>query len=81
MSNVTAVPIPPVKRGYILWLVAGVLLALVAATALAMQGDDFLTRNARAPGGVTTASGPGPYTPLTLPTTFLRCTLVARLVA
>lgn len=57
MSNVTAVPIPPVKRGYILWLVAGVLLALVAATALAMQGDDFLTRNARAPGVVTTASG------------------------
>lgn len=39
MSTVTAVPIPPVKRGYILWLVVGLLLAAVAAVALARQGD------------------------------------------
>jgi hypothetical protein len=57
MSTVTAVPIAPVKRGYVLWLIAGILAALVAATALAFQGDDFLTRNARAKGVVTTPSG------------------------
>jgi len=39
MSTVTAVPIPPVKRGYILWLVLGLLLAAVGAVALAKQGD------------------------------------------
>lgn len=57
MSTVTAVPIPPVKRSYIVWLVIGIVAALVAATALAFQGDDFLTRNGRQKGVVTTASG------------------------
>ena len=57
MSSVTAVPIAPVKRSYVLWLVAGILAAVVAATALAFQGDDFLARNARAKGVVTTPSG------------------------
>jgi FKBP-type peptidyl-prolyl cis-trans isomerase FkpA len=48
MSTVTAVPIPPVKRGYIVWLVLGLLLALVAGVALARAGDT---------GVVTTPSG------------------------
>ncbi len=57
MSTVTAVPIPPVKRSYVGWLIAGILAAFVAAAALAVQGDDYLTRNAREAGVVTTASG------------------------
>ncbi|WP_298672846.1 FKBP-type peptidyl-prolyl cis-trans isomerase [uncultured Sphingomonas sp.] len=57
MSTVTAVPIPPVKRSYVVWLVLGIVAALVAATALAFQGDDFLARNARQKGVETTASG------------------------
>lgn len=39
MTTVTAVPIPPVKRAYVLWLVAGLLIALVAGVALARAGD------------------------------------------
>lgn len=39
MSNVTAVPLQPVKRAYVLWLVAGLLIALVAGVALARAGD------------------------------------------
>jgi len=57
MSTVTAVPLRPIKRGYLIWLWAGIALALVSAFALARQGDDFLTRNARSRGVVTTASG------------------------
>jgi hypothetical protein len=58
MSSVTAVPIAPVKRRIIVYLAIGVLLALAAAAALAWQAPvDFLTRNARAEGVVTTASG------------------------
>lgn len=57
MSTVTAVPLRPVKRGYLIWLWFGLALALVSAFALARQGDDFLARNARAKGVVTTASG------------------------
>jgi FKBP-type peptidyl-prolyl cis-trans isomerase FkpA len=57
MSTVTAVPIAPVKRAYLYWLAAGIVAALIAAVALARQGDDFLTRNARAKGVVTTPSG------------------------
>lgn len=57
MSSVTAVPLRPVKRGYLVWLWLGLALALVSAYALARQGDDFLSRNARASGVVTTASG------------------------
>ena len=57
MSNVTAVPIPPVKRGNLIWLWLGIVLAFVGAAALAVQGEDFLTKNARAAGVRTTASG------------------------
>ena len=57
MSTVTAVPLQPVKRSYLVYLWAGVVLACIAAFLLARQGDDFLTRNARAEGVVTTASG------------------------
>lgn len=57
MSTVTAVPLQPVKRSYLVYLWAGVVLACIAAFLLARKGDDFLTRNARAEGVVTTASG------------------------
>ncbi|URW74464.1 FKBP-type peptidyl-prolyl cis-trans isomerase [Sphingomonas donggukensis] len=62
MSSVTAVPIPPVKRRYITYLVVGLVLAVVAAAALAMQAPvdpvaQFLARNARTSGVVTTPSG------------------------
>lgn len=57
MSTVTAVPIAPVKRAYVYWLAAAIVVALIAAVALARQGDDFLTRNARANGVITTPSG------------------------
>ncbi|UVO49055.1 FKBP-type peptidyl-prolyl cis-trans isomerase [Sphingomonas sp. SUN019] len=57
MSTVTAVPIPPTKRSYLMWLWVGIIAAVVGAAALAMQGDDFLAKNARAAGVVTTASG------------------------
>ncbi|SEM39090.1 Domain amino terminal to FKBP-type peptidyl-prolyl isomerase [Sphingomonas gellani] len=57
MSTVTAVPLQPVKRGYLVWLWLGIVVAALAAVALAAQGDDFLSRNARAKGVVTTPSG------------------------
>jgi FKBP-type peptidyl-prolyl cis-trans isomerase FkpA len=57
MSTVTAVPLQPVKRSYLVYLWVGIVLACVAAFLLARQGDDFLTRNARASGVMTTASG------------------------
>jgi FKBP-type peptidyl-prolyl cis-trans isomerase FkpA len=57
MSTVTAVPLQPVKRGYLVWLWLGIALACIGAVALARQGDDFFTRNARAKGVVTSASG------------------------
>lgn len=57
MSTVTAVPLRPVKRSYLVWLWIGIALAVVSAVALARQGEDFLARNARASGVVTTASG------------------------
>lgn len=57
MSTVTAVPLRPVKRTYLVYLWVGLALALISAFALAAQGDDLLTRNARASGVVTTASG------------------------
>jgi len=57
MSTVTAVPLQPIKRSYVVYLWVGIVLACVAALALARQGDDFLTRNARARGVVTTPSG------------------------
>ena len=57
MSTVTAVPLRPVKRSYLVYLWIGIALALVSAYALARQGDDFLARNARAKGVVITPSG------------------------
>ncbi|KQR86221.1 FKBP-type peptidyl-prolyl cis-trans isomerase [Sphingomonas sp. Leaf343] len=57
MSTVTAVPLRPVKRSYLVYLWIGLALALVSAFALARQGDDVMSRNARAEGVVTTASG------------------------
>jgi len=57
MSTVTAVPLRPIKRTYIVYLWVGVVLACIAAFLLARQGDDFLTRNARAAGVMTTPSG------------------------
>lgn len=57
MSTVTAVPLRPVKRRYLIYLWIGIALALLSAFALARQGDDPLARNARASGVVTTASG------------------------
>jgi len=57
MSTVTAVPLQPTKRSYLFYLWIGIALALVGAVALARQGDDPLTRNGRAKGVVTTASG------------------------
>ena len=57
MSTVTAVPLQPVKRGYLIWLWAGILLACVSAWALARQGDPALVREQRGSGVVTTASG------------------------
>ncbi|GGB36088.1 hypothetical protein GCM10011380_26830 [Sphingomonas metalli] len=57
MSTVTAVPLQPVKRSYLVYLWIGLALAVIAAVALARQGDDVLTRNARARGVQVTASG------------------------
>ena len=39
MSTVTAVPLLPVKRAYLVWLWIGLALALVAGVALAKAGD------------------------------------------
>lgn len=57
MSTVTAVPLQPVKRRYLIWLWLGIALALVAAVALARQGDPALVRESRESGVVTTPSG------------------------
>jgi hypothetical protein len=62
MSTVTAVPLLPVKRRYLVWLWIGIVAAVFAGSALAWQGTrdpvaDFFATNARAEGVVTTASG------------------------
>lgn len=68
MSSVTAVPIPPTKRSYLVWLWIGIALAVAAAVALAWfgtarvvaeKGDNatFLAWNKGQPGVVETASG------------------------
>ncbi|EZP52221.1 MULTISPECIES: FKBP-type peptidyl-prolyl cis-trans isomerase [Sphingomonas] len=57
MSTVTAVPLRPVKRTYLIYLWVGIAVAILAAFLLARQGDDFLARNARRSDVVTTASG------------------------
>ncbi len=68
MSSVTAVPIAPTKRSYLVWLWVGIVVAIAGAVALAWVGTDkvvteradnatFLARN-KTQGGVTeTASG------------------------
>jgi len=57
MSTVTAVPIQPVKRSYLVYLWIGIAVAVIAAFLLAMQGEPALAREARGSGVVTTASG------------------------
>lgn len=57
MSTVTAVPLQPVKRRYLIWIWLGIAIALVGAVALARQGDPALVRESRALGVQTTASG------------------------
>lgn len=42
MSTVTAVPLQPVKRGYLVWLWLGIALALVGAVALANAAPESL---------------------------------------
>ena len=60
--SITAVPLKPVKRSVLVYLWIGIVLAVVAAGALAMQTPidpttAFLAKNARAKGVVTTPSG------------------------
>ena len=68
MSDVTAVPIAPVKRSWLVWLVGAVAVAALAGIAIAWAGtaktvaeagtaDQFLAWHKSAPGVVTTASG------------------------
>lgn len=42
MSSVTAVPLQPVKKGYLIWLWLGIAVAVLAAAALAWAGDTGL---------------------------------------
>ncbi len=55
--SVTAVPLRPVRRSYLVWIWVAVAAALVLAALLARQGDPALLREARGSGIVTTASG------------------------
>ena len=68
MSNVTAVPIQPIKRSIVVWIVLGVIAAVAFGIWLAFAGtnpviaakgtnEQFLAYNARQSGVVTTASG------------------------
>jgi hypothetical protein len=57
MSTITAVPLQPVKRGVLVYLWIGIMIAVIGAFLLARQGDSFLARNSRATDVVTTASG------------------------
>lgn len=62
MSNITAVPIPPVRRNHLVWLVVGIVAALIAGAALAWAApgdpvESFLAQNAREAGVMETASG------------------------
>ena len=43
MPAVTAVPLLPVKRGYLVWLWIGIALAVLGAAALAWAGDPWVT--------------------------------------
>lgn len=60
--SVTAVPLQPVKGRYLVWLWAGIALAVLLAVGFAWAGtrsgvDSFLSGNAGQDGVVTTASG------------------------
>ena len=57
MSTVTAVPLQPVKRSYLLYLWLGIAVAVIAAFLLAAQGEPALAREAKGRSVVTTASG------------------------
>jgi len=69
MSSVTAVPIPPTKRSYLVWLWVGIAAAVAIAGALAWFGtntaairgalpnDKFLAANKSQSGVIETASG------------------------
>lgn len=68
MSNVTAVPIQPIKRSIVTWIVLGVIAAVAFGSWLAFAGTgqviadkgtnaQFLAYNARQSGVVTTPSG------------------------
>lgn len=68
MSNVTAVPIRPIRRSVIAWIVIGLILAIGAGAWLAVRGtaqvvaekgddDQFLAWNKRQSGVVETPSG------------------------
>lgn len=68
MSSVTAVPIAPTKRSYLVWLWLGIAVAIAGAVALAWVGTDkvvteradnatFLARNKTQAGVIETASG------------------------
>lgn len=55
--SVTAVPLRPVRRSYLVWIWVAVAAAIVVAALLARQGDAALLREARGAGVTTTASG------------------------
>ena len=62
MSTITAVPLQPVKRRVLVYLWAGIVIAVLGAVALAWMGPSdpvasFLAKNRRASGVVQTASG------------------------
>jgi len=68
MSGITAVPIVPVKRAWLVWLTLGLALAAIAGVALAYSGtartiaekgsnEQFLAWHATRPGIATTQSG------------------------
>jgi len=62
MSSITAVPLQPVKRSVLVYLWAGIAVAVLGALALAWMApldpvSSFLAKNSKAPGVIQTASG------------------------
>jgi len=55
--SVTAVPLQPVKRSYLVAIWIGIAVAVILAFLLAMQGDDYWAKSQRGGGVQTTASG------------------------
>jgi FKBP-type peptidyl-prolyl cis-trans isomerase FkpA len=55
--SVTAVPLRPVRRSYLVWIWVAVVAAIVVAALLARQGDAALLREARGADVTTNASG------------------------